>query len=343
MAKKLQEIELRLLPNLDSITEPNFLAYFFWQRSSSLIRDIIISKFEEGLIKETGFNETNIPNEEKKTNIPISSYLEFIVTTTPRSKQISQSTVLEELFAMITLLKSQYDQGISREGILTLESQPFLNLDEIVDKYNGLMTFKETKKSISNTINSNPDLEEIPLADVIKFLIGKDYSRVTEENSRLYLKSKKFVKEGDKRASEFKKTITLSALSTIGLSDEEQLTEVTLVGYTFDQYTLVAQLEPRNVPRYSEILNSLFRVCPKQIKSNSKIGDLEKARLIGQGQQQLLLEKGLVDSEYLETYKPLTRDGKVYVKLNGLVLRLKEYQDRYTSRKVELNLGIIPT
>ncbi len=343
MAKILSEIEIELLPIMESITESNFLNYFFWQRSSGLVKDTIVSKFEESLLNKTGFNEQKIPYYTKETTIEISDDLEFIISTSPTSKKISQSSVLGELSYMVNFLKEQYDQGLRPQGILTIDNKSYLDLDLILNKYDELISFKETRNGINNIISSIPSLEEVDLADIIKISISRNYSSISELNGLMYLTAKKFIKEGDSRAKAFKELLREESLKFMGVTNSDNLSEVSLVGYEFNNYKLICQLEPRSTTKYVEVLNALFKSEPKQIRSNSKIGDLEKVKIIIQNGSNYLRDKGLIDDSFLETYKPLVRDDKIYVKLNGVVLKFKEYQELYTTKGIELNLGVMPS
>src|SRR3989344_2963308 len=149
--------------------------------------------------------------------------------------------------------------------------------------------------------------ENIP-REVVKSSIKID----GRNNTEIYIMAEKFIELGKKRASGFEEMLFAESLKTLGVQRPET---VASLAYPFENITITHKLEPRTSSKYAEIVGAFISPAPaKVIRVDSKIGDLIKANMfLDKDSFENLRNKGLVDNKFMDSYKPIIREGKVYI------------------------------
>ncbi|MBI2670676.1 hypothetical protein HYX18_01710 [Candidatus Woesearchaeota archaeon] len=343
MAQLLTQLEIELPPELNTLTERNLLRFLSWGDESKQIERRICEEFKTGVFSTLPYSDTNRPPERKKDSIKISEDLEFIVTTTPQKKISSYKEVGVEFDNYLKFLLDQYQKQISREGIITIENEPYILVDEIMKKINeDLQNFLIGKEGILQSLGiiKPEDLtKEIPRLIVI--VLGRNYSAVTEYNSRTYVDAQKVLIEGERRVSLFERLLYEDACKVIGTDKPKETVEVL---FPFENITILYQMISTSRTSYGDIINAFIKEKPEVLKTNSVFGDLVKAQIYkNEEEKNKLQQKGLLDEEFEIYYKPRIRSGDIYIRLNGVIRRLEVYKKKYTIPSFEKNIFIKST
>jgi hypothetical protein len=278
------------------------------------------------------------------TEVPVAPFV-FNVTTKPTSKRTAYAEVNAEFGQYIDFLDKQYQKDIRREGILTIDGQPFVAVKDLTAKIDEcLAAHQEGKEGISQDVAlASPADFTVAVPEVISVVIGRDYSALSESNARAYLEARAAVEQANGQANSFKSVVLGDSLTTVGAT-KDTLAEVVALAYAFEHWTFVNQLEPRKTPKHKDILYAFIKEAPEKIRSNSRMGDLTLAGLMADDVKRALLEKkGLLPPDFVSDYRPSKRDGGVYVRLQGVADRLKMYTDTLLTKSVEQNISLHPT
>jgi hypothetical protein len=345
MAKIIMQLNIPIPKDLSELTEQNFMAHHFWLKDARELGEYILSPFKKGVCARTGYSDSNRPGEKVVTPVSITDEIVFEVTTTSTTKNPAYSEVTANFGNYLAFLAGQYAEKIPRKGILTVNDEPFVSVDDLTAKLDELRENSlEGKEGVSQGIKLvKPEVLVEKAPEVCTIVFGRDYSALTEYNARLYVAVDLAVKQGNAAAKDFKKRVLNDSLQTVGVS-ADALSEVVTLAYPYEHWTFLHQMEPRNPTEHSKVVEALTKEWPQAIRSNSNIGDLTMvARMVDDKTRGILQSKGLADDKFMAEYRPTKRDGEMYVRLQGVSDRLKKYLVGLQKHTVEQNLAIYPT
>jgi len=291
---KFEEVERKILPLLEKIIQP----------------------FANMNKEKTGYTNTNRPKREvideyAYGNITVS------VKTTPTTLKTNYKTVVEETENFLNFIKKDYNEGRIRKGILTINKQPYIGLDDVIKKIKELReTALEGKEGIRQkvSVRAPPNIIREGLEKVI-YKLGKDYSAGTEENAADFVRAmtlqeainenfyKKFIKKIEERT---------------GYDDTNPPSKTVQEFIRVGSYLFPVQVIPRESISYAPIINTLIQPYKKRI--TSKTGEL------------IRLREGLAD-DVLARYAPKIRENKMFILLETLQERLAEIKTDHTKTK----------
>src|SRR3989344_901228 len=317
MARIISKIDITLPEIITGIDERNFWTRHCWKRDESEIKRRIIDKFEEGLLSACPYSDENIPREVVKSSIKIDgrNNIEFLVTTTPKVNHPSYQQIYLSFSNYLKVLLEQYTRGIQRRGVITVNDESYiLVLDLSTRLKRDVKRIRSSSFGVSQAIEPVSPLELLSRSSpsLISIAFDRDYSKLTEYNAEIYIMAEKFIELGKKRASGFEEMLFAESLKTLGVQRPET---VASLAYPFENITITHQLEPRTSSKYAEIVGAFISPAPaKVIRVDSKIGDLIKVNMfLDEDSFENLRNKGLVDNKFMDSYKPIIREGKVYI------------------------------
>ncbi len=338
MAHKITQIDARRVPELNGMTQSSFRGFLRWPHDKKVVVSNVIDPFKQGLLGRIGYSDDNRPKGQTVSRVGVGD-VRFNVTTTPQDKSPSYKEVNETFGEYLEFLSEQHGSDVKRKGIRTFEGSAYVDVDVVLEKLNELN--EESRRGKSGI---NQKIEVASPEDVVKYVpdrigvvLGQNYSALTDFNARGYSGAINFVKEGDKKSGEFKSRVLEQSLETLGVDSPS---EVSVVGYAFEGFTVHHQLEPRSTRSHSKIIDALTKEPGVRLTKSSKIGDLHKVRMMGEGATTQLYEKGLVDDSFVEDYSPVVRDGKDFVRIDGLQKRFEGYKNSLKSESLEQNFGV---
>lgn len=356
MPNIITRMDIELPEHLETIDENGFMAYLWWQHDKGELSKKVIRIFRPTALSETGYSNDNRPDEEVKTPLKIGE-LEFLITTKPTTKSPFYSGINEEFGNYLRHLTEQHEKGLLRKGYRTIEKEPYIAVDILVEKLGeDLKTLLSGREGIEQKIwLTKPEqlITEVPAH--LPLALDGDYESLTEHNARTFVLGGNMVSEGDRRTNgyteerdgektevkRFRGLLLDESLQVVGEYPESP----TAVEYPFDTYTFVHQLEPRKRYSHSAIINAFLKGMPKRVTKKSKIGDFAVVQAMLQDESLMtkLTESGLVDGGFMKDYNPTKMDGVVYVRLQGVIERLNKYREQFSNPALEQNLIVMPT
>lgn len=287
----------------------------------------IIQAFENTNKEKTGYKNSIRPNEEI---IHKYSYgdVSVSVKTKPTTLKTNYKTVFEETEGFLQFILNDYLAERQRKGVITIENQIYVSLDDVISKIQELKTKAlEGKQGISQEVELEASEEIIQegLEKVI-YTLGKDYSIVTQENAIDYARAKSLKKEITENF--YKKFITELKKRT-GCSDGCFIMETKQEFVRAGDYLFPVQIIPKESIRYAKIIDDLIKPYKKKITPNT--GEL------------IRLKEDQMD-ENLEAYAPRIRNGETYIRLEALMQKLsylrKKHSKRGCSYKIERSIKL---
>jgi len=338
MAHKITQIDARMVPELKGMTQSSFRGFLRWPHDKKVVVSNVMDPFKKGLLGKVGYDDDNRPRKQVVDNVPVGD-VKFNVTTTPQDKSPSYKDVNETFGEYLGFLSEQHGEDVRRKGVRTFEGFAYVEVDVVLEKLNELNEGSKKGKA-----GVNQKIEVASPEDVVKYapdrigvVLGQNYSALTDFNARGYSGATNFVKVGDGRFGGFKSSVLEQSLETLGV---ESPSEVSVVGYAFEGFTVHHQLEPRSTVSHKKVIDALTKEPGKKLTKSSKIGDLHKVNMMGEGSAEQLYEKGLVDDSFAEDYSPVVRDGKSFVRIDGLQKRFEGYKDSLKNGSIEQNFGV---
>ncbi len=246
------KLPIELPEKAKRIDEKTFLRYFTWEKEKKEIEKRVIKRFEESAFEFSPFNDYNIPENVRKIPVYVGDKIELEITAKPTTKRPSYKTILNNFTSFIDFLMDQYWKGIRREGVITVDNEPYVMLyhlrKELQDKIKRIK-----KKGVEHKLRIKSGVDQkIPKNISIDY--ERDYSQINYYNTMFYDITKNFVKEGTKRLEPFKEQLLKESLHTIG----KQPDHVVSITYPFENFVFVHQLEPRNVVKYKDVVKRIL-------------------------------------------------------------------------------------
>ncbi len=365
-AQIMTSIEVRLPPkDISDINKENFWTYLWWPGQARNL-DRVTNQFKEGAFDTTPFTDENRPAEKTKTALKISDDIEFIIETTPKTKTPPYKGIYLDTGDYLKFMNDEYIRGSKPKGILTIEDEPYISaldifsrifekVTEVTSKYEGISQSLKLVKP--KTLGEAPNKMTI--------VYDRDYSNMSEDNAKTYLKALAMKKEGDEITGKgfktkdekgeeefvkgFKDILLYESLSVAGIK-EEDVEKIYSILYPFydSEVSFIHQIEPRESTSFGTVINSLIKQPNSKkpnanIKANMNIGDLPKIAIISLDGKDALMEKGLIDEKFIQDYSPKIRNGIPYIRLNGLIDRLNDYRTSAIKKSTEQNMMMIPS
>lgn len=347
MVKIITELDIHLPKEFVGITENNFWRYLLWLADRKELTNRIETKFEDGAFAFSGYDDDHRPEKEVTTPLPIGQELEFTINTKPTTKRPAYSQVNEEFGNYLSFLLEQREKGILRKDVMTIGGEPYVSISDLLGKLNSdLETLLEGRAGVNQSLEFVKPAELLAkIPQTVSIVFGRDYSALTDYNGRIYVEAVNLSEEGDKRAKLFKAFLLEDSLKTIGVQSKNDLKEVSTLSYPFESADFIHQLEPRTGYSYRDILDAFIHPAPERIAKNSRIGDFIKVVMMmsDDGLAETLRTKGLISDEFVASYKPVRREENVYVRLEGVLERLKRYRADSITPTVEQNIILRPT
>ncbi len=285
------------------------------ERKTLPLVDKIIQPFTEMNKQRTGFTNGYRPDEETMQSYDYGS-VKVNVKTTPTTLKTNYKAVVEETEEFLKFIARDYEAGRSRKGVLTINNQTYLSLDDAINKIKQLKeSALEGKEGVNQEVRveAHEGIEKEGLEKVV-FKLGQAYSAQTDENAADHARAtalKKAIKEG------FYKPFITKLKEMTGY-DTDNLPEETVQEYIrAGDYLFPVQIIPKESVKYAKIIDSLIKPYNKKITPST--GELVK------------LQEGMMDNE-LARYDPRKREGKTFVRLETLRQRMDELRADYTSK-----------
>jgi hypothetical protein len=340
-------IKCYLPPELTKIDEESFIRFLSFQDEKKILEKYIIDNFKKGIRNDIGFSDENRPDNRVETFLKIGNDIEIAVYTTPTTKRPAYEKIKKGFENYLNFLLEEYEKGVSREGVITIKNEPYVSVSILIKKLNNdVANLLEGREGIRQELEIKRPLI-IPEGDfkVVPIVFGRDYSQISETNARAYINALNLIKTGEKRTTGYKEgEEIIKRFKMLLLDDSLQILggepkEPTALTYPYENYVFIHQLEPRTIYSHKEIIDSLIKEPPKELKKNSRIGDLKKVELmLLKNLDDVLKKKGLIDEEFISDYKPVRRGDDVFVKLKGVKKRLEKYEEICSNRYIEQNI-----
>src|SRR3989344_5593265 len=341
MVEIITEFGIRLPERLEGVSEASFFRYINWEEDKKELNKRIIKKFEEGLFGKLGYSDYDRPDTKKEEEIQIGN-IRFNLVTVPTTKRPAYKEVVEEFDRYLNFLNEDKQQKITRKGVRTINQSSYIILEDLENKIDkSLKEIREGREGISQSV-SNIEADEKVLKltpENISIVFNWNYKALTDHNSRVYIFTKNMIKEGNNRVGKFDKLLLEDSLKM--LECEGIPKELVVLSYPYENVTLTHHIQPISTPKYKDIIDSLIKPAPEDIKRinvRSKIGDFAKLRMINTSMEEILRGKGLIDDTFLEEYKPAMQENGLYVKLQGVINRLNSYKNSCVTPSIKQNI-----
>lgn len=326
----MQKPELLVLENPGEFESIDALAadtFEELERKTLPLLDKIIKPFIDMNKQRTGYTNSCRPDTEA-----IESYaygnVKISVKTIPTTLKTNYKSVVGETEDFLKFITRDYETGRIRRGVLTMNNQAYLSLNDAINKIKQLKeSALEGKKGVNQEVRVKvpKSIEKEGLEKVI-FKLGKDYSAPTDENAADFARAtilKRSIQE------EFYKPF-IEKLKEMTGYNTKNLPEETVQEYIrAGDYLFPIQIIPKESIKYAKIIDSLIKPYNKKITRTT--GELIK------------LQEGLMDKE-LARYDPRKREGETFVRLKTLRERMEELRTEYTSKgctyKIERSIRI---
>lgn len=294
-ADKFEEVERKTLSLLEKITQP------FADMNKERTGHTNINRPKKEVIDEYAYGDTTVS-----------------VKTTPTTLKTNYKAVVEETENFLNFVTKDYQEGRIRKGVLTIENQVYVGLDDVVNEIQELKAKAlEGKEGIRQRVSVSA-LDNIIREGLEKvvYKLGKDYSAETEENAADFARAmtlqeainenfyKKFIKKIEERT---------------GYSNDNLPSETVQEFVRIDGYLFPIQVIPGESTSYAQVINALIKPYKKRITQNT--GEL------------IQLKEGVKDSGLESYYAPRIREGKTFIRLEALTQRLSDLKADNTKTK----------
>lgn len=330
MADIVTREDFELPDKIEGISEESFWKLLDWKQGSGRIKSKVKGKFEHKLYASTGWTDDNRPEELREDDVEIGD-IKFRIKTKPTTKTPSWSEVITRFGEYLDFLQEQRGvEEVYRRGVRTFGDEFFVDILVLQEKLErdrtqilqGKEGVEQTNLGLVNTdgniIKPSPDLAPVRLS----IGLDVDYTELTENNANVYWSALNFLKAWDASAKAFKDEVKEDSLRVLGGEPDKPIA----VRYPFRNVVFYHQLEPRERISYVNVFEALMKPVPKTIRKGGKIGDLHKLRMYAEDYKDLLLEKELIDNEWIEDYQPrIESDGRIFIRLTGIRKRLAQY------------------
>jgi len=318
MAEIITREEYSLPGDMEEINPENFWNFLDWEKGSKRVTSKIRNPFEQALCEETGYSDTHRPPGEVESIVEVGD-IEFTVKTKPTTKTPSYREVVDRFREYLGFLQEEkVEEDVLRRGVRRLDGELYLSLDLLEEK---LTRDQEEALTGKEGVEQRVILPNGEVPELLVVSFDFDYGTLTQENAVQYGTATTFLKEWNSLAKKFKEAVKEDSLALLGRVP----TQPVAIRYGFNGTVFYHHLEPRKRVAYREVVGEFVKPFTPKPRKGSKVGDFPKLRRHAEGQEDFLREKELIDDRFLETYRPRTRDGNLYVRHQGVSERLETY------------------
>jgi hypothetical protein len=290
---------------LDSTAAENY--FRLREGGISFLENEVIKPFEAALKEKTGFSDENIPDiaATKKLNL---DGIVFSITSEPTTKRPSYGEIYEKLTTYLNIINEEYDQGTRKEGVITIDSLPYISAENILTK---ILEWKDEvlDRGVKQTIKFKLP-EEIEDENLKSLAVGLvDYSAINPATARTYVRAKIMKLDAAEIISDFEgKLKDQTGFSKENLPENTENSWVQAGDYLFK-----IQSVPYPSTSYGKIINDLA-------KSSDNLKSAGDLCLMLDGKEALLEN----------IYEIRTRDDSKYISLRSLQSRISKLTEKNT-------------
>lgn len=301
-------IKVKEIEPYSGLDEKGAENYYKAMHRRSFVKKEVIKPFEDELRAYTGLSDENIPNSENTVSCRLGD-VEFSMVCTPTEKRPSYKDVFLNLRTYLDEIKTGYQDGIRRKGVITIKEEPYVSLLNVISRIaekQEEVKRKGVKISIERT--KIPELEK---SSILAVPLGS--MDLTEKGARLYLKADMLEKNYKSVIKGFENSLVeLTGYSNKNVPEETEHMWESLGGHLFHVKSI-----PYSSTSYGKIMKNLVR----EGKTAKTTGDL-------------VLIENRADDHRLEKYSVRVRDSVPFVSVNGMFDRMDEIMEKETKLKV---------
>ena len=318
----INKVTIEVPKPFSGLNEQSAESYFQAVNRSKLLKDFIITPFQNALKDNTGYTKENLPEKKEIEVVELGDH-SFNVISERKAKRPQLKTLYNNLTDHMIFLQEHHGDDIKNKATTTLNNLPYIRVNTVLDKIHNL---KETvfSEDIKQTIE-----HEGSINDSYKLVIPLNQKVLLNESSAtLYTHSDRIVKEmGTEIIKPFEDTLKeQTGYSKDNIPNEMKKSLVQAGPHLFE-----LKIIPENTVKYAGIFNALTKETKKLTKST---GELIRIR------GGFDLEKRLSD-----LYQPVPGfgiDKEVKISIPGIVTRLGELKEEYTNPSLNIKRSHYP-
>jgi len=140
MVKIVKEIVAELPDVQESISEEGFRQALRWGlQHRSPLTNLVVNPFKESVIGQTGYKDSNRPDEEVKTLVEVGDKAKFNVATKPTTKRPAYAGIVTALGSFVDVTVEMRGQGKVR-GVRRIGDEHFISVPLLVGKLEEYVT-----------------------------------------------------------------------------------------------------------------------------------------------------------------------------------------------------------
>ncbi len=308
---------VKILPEFTNLDAENTNNYFKAKRGIDLLEHYIINPFESQLKKETHYDNENLPRKKIDSEFDLGKY-HFKVCNEIRQKKPKSSEIFKNITDYFKFLERDYNEGIKRKNVFTMDETPYTTLDNLIQK---ISEFKEevSEENIKQTITYSHEGEEEFSHGVM--LPDEPYNQLNEYGAILYTDSKHILNDLKKKIvkpfqDKLKEQIPYNKDN---LPNKLKKIQMNIEGNRFE-----LSANTINNPSYAKIFNALTKEGKRVTKTTGEL---------------ILLRDGFdLDEKIKEFYQPIIKSGTTYVSIPGISERMKDLKQEYIKPSLKIGL-----
>tara|TARA_Y100000310_G_scaffold162368_1_gene162351 strand:+ start:432 stop:1388 length:957 start_codon:yes stop_codon:yes gene_type:complete len=296
-------IEVKLPEPFNGLDEESANSYFKAKNNSKLLKDLVITPFQELLKSNTGYSKENLP---QKTEIDVVELGDYVFN------------VISERKAKRPQLKTIYNNVIEHDfESSTINGIPYVKVSDVLKKIQSSLDtifLEEIKQTIKHEkSNDNPKLF-VPLYQEML---------LNESSANLYVHSDSLIKKMAEIIKPFEGTLNAQTDYNKDNIPDEMKKRLVPVG---NSHLFELSIIPEQTIKYAGIFNALTKETKKLTKSTGEL---------------IRLRDGFDLEERLSgLYKPvssnLNMEKEVKISIPGLIKRLGELKKEYTNPSLNI-------
>lgn len=304
-------ITIQALPEYRGLDGESADNYYRAGQRRALLSSEIVNPFETALKDSTGYSNGDIPDKEKEVPCDVGDF-RFLMKVTPTTKRPGYKEVFDEVNDYLASKKAQYDAGERPAGVYTLDGEPYISaqevLDVITDGKDRIMS-KGAKIEITDAPGIPSGISSMVLP------LGMGMSELTEGNTTRYLEACAL----SERYGEFMSAFEEELLGLTGYDNDNPPGTTEHMFQQLGHHIFHVKSIPYESIGYGKVVAGLDKEPGKRKPENG--GDLV---LAAQG----------IEVPRMEAYRPKTRDGDRLIRLNILLERIESLVEENTQTKV---------
>lgn len=268
-----------------------------------------INPYKTALKESTEFDNDNVPDKEEIIDKSFGD-VDFSITVTPRHNNPKYEEVLSGFESYLDHVESDYSDGRQRAGVITIDQEPYIDLNEVKLKLDELVGevrvegVKITPKIIKPTYGRD-DIEKMAIA----LELGNDIS--LERDSESYVKASSIYDVNMENITSFQNRL----IEKSPFSADRKPPKTTGHWEPIGSHLFRIPNIPKTSISYGSVVQSLVRETVKQGKTTGELFSLIQGW----------------EFEHQTSYAIRERGEIKYIKLDGLRQRLESLKKSNTS------------